>query len=92
MVNVDIIKRDGKTIEKFSAEKLQSSIEMACLSVRTPVAQAQEIAHTVTQSVIDWLKQRSDVTSDDLRRTATRSLEQQHPEAAYLYKNHHHMI
>lgn len=86
---VDIIKRDGqRDSEKFSSEKLRASILAACLSVRTPVGQAEAIAHAVSDSVIAWLENKPEVTSQDVRRIAAKHLHTHHPDAAYIYEQH----
>lgn len=86
---IDIIKRDGqRPSENFSQEKLHASIVAACLSVRTPVGQAEAIAHAVTASVAAWLQHKPEVTSHDLRRIAAKHLHSHHPDAAYLYQQH----
>lgn len=86
---IDIIKRDGqRPSEDFSREKLRVSILAACLSVRTPVGQAEAIAHSVSDSVISWLQNKPEVTSHDLRRIAAKHLHAQHPDAAYIYQQH----
>jgi len=88
-LSVDIVKRGGKRpTESFEREKLHSSIVAACLSVRTPEGQAENIAHTVTDAVISWLELRPEVTSQDIRIIAGRHLKSHHPEAAYLYEQH----
>jgi len=86
---VDIIKRGGKRqSERFRREKLHASIVAACLSVRTPEGQAEPIANAVCESVIAWLQQHPEVTSNDIRLVATKQLRIHHPEAAYLYEQH----
>lgn len=86
---VDIIKHGGKRqSERFMREKLHASIVAACLSVRAPEGQADDIAHAVCEAVIIWLQQRPEVTSQDIRLVATRHLKSHHPEAAYLYEQH----
>jgi hypothetical protein len=45
-------------------------------------------AKNVCDAVIKWLEQKPEVTSHDLRRKATETLQKYHPEAAYLYKHH----
>ena len=88
-ISVDIIKHGGyKQTEKFTREKLHASIVAACLSVRTPEGQAENIARTICNSVIEWLQQRPEVTSHDIRIVAARHLKSYHPEAAYLYEQH----
>jgi transcriptional regulator NrdR family protein len=86
---VDIVKRHGqRESESFSKEKLHASIVAACLSVRTPIGQAESIAHAVTGVVTDWLENKQEVTSHDLRRIAAGHLRAHHPDAAYLYEQH----
>lgn len=85
----DIIKRGGaRPSEQFQRDKLHASVLAACLSVRSPEGEAEMTATNVCDAVIAWLEARPEVTSADLRRKATVTLETFHPEAAYLYKHH----
>jgi transcriptional regulator NrdR family protein len=87
--NTGVIKHCGaRPTEAFDRIKLHTSIRAACLSVRSPEGEAETIAEHVAKNVDSWCGERSAVTSDDIRRVATRSLEIFHPDAAYLYKNH----
>ena len=86
---IDIIKRDGeRPSEQFNHSKLKKSILAACLSVRSPEGEAETIADNVSSAVAAWCETKPEVTSSDLRRKATETLEKYHPEAAYLYKHH----
>lgn len=86
---IDIVKREGqRPSEGFDREKLHNSILAACLSVRSPEGEAEMTANTVCDAVILWCDTKPEVTSADLRRKATETLEKHHPEAAYLYKHH----
>lgn len=86
---VDIIKRDNKKYsEPFSRNKLHSSIVATCISINTPEGQAENIAHSVCDAVANWLSNKTEVTSGDIRIIATKHLEKQHPEAAYIYEHH----
>jgi len=88
-LSVAIIKRGNKKhTEQFMRKKLHNSIVAACLSVRAPEGQAEATAEAVCEGVMQWLKQRPEVTSQDIRVTATRYLKKYHPEAAYLYEQH----
>jgi len=88
-----IIKQGGlRESEAFSHEKLHSSVQAACLSVRTPEGEAETIASRVADAVLKWSEHKASVTSDDLRRIATRGLEIFHPEAAYLDQQHNSVI
>lgn len=87
---VDIVKSNGRRqTESFAREKLYASIIAVCLSVYTPEGQAEIIADAVCDAVIVWLQQHPEVTSRDIRTVAARHLKNQHPEAAYLYEQHH---
>lgn len=86
---IGVVKRGGKrTTEQFDKNKLYASIQAACLSVRSPHGMASTVADSVCAVVLDWCKNRPEVTSDDVRRVSANHLEQIHPEAAYLYKHH----
>ncbi len=87
-----IVKRRGKRpTEPYRPEKLHASILNACLSVQTPEGQAEATAKKVSDAVTNWLSDKPEVTSEDVRRKAASILERYHPEAAHLYK-HHHMV
>lgn len=89
MADIRIVKRGGeRPTESFMLEKLHASIQAACLSVRSLEGEADLIAHRVSQAVADWCEEKTEVTSNDIRRVAAGLLESMHPEAAYLYKHH----
>ncbi len=88
-----VVKRQGKRpTEAFDPNKLHASIIATCLSVHAPEGQAEVTATKVRDAVTHWLKDKPEVTSDDIRRKATIVLEKYHPEAAHLYKHHHLVI
>jgi len=88
VLSVDIVKRHSKASESFSEEKLHASIVAACMSVRTPVGQAESIAKAVTNSVVMWLENRPEVTSYDVRKVAAKHLRSHHPDASYMYEQY----
>ncbi len=87
-----IVKRHGHghhaQTEHFEREKMHKSIVAACLSCGVPTGHAESIARRITDEVVDWLRDKPEVTSEDLRRTATHYLKTHHPDAAYLYEHH----
>ena len=87
-----IVKRHGHghhaETEHFNPEKMHRSIVAACLSCGVPAGHADSIARHITSEVEGWLTNRPEVTSEDLRRTATHYLKTHHPDAAYLYEHH----
>lgn len=78
----------GKQVEFFNEEKLHKSIVTACVSSGTPIGQAESIARRVVREFDEWLKNRPEVTSSDIRRAAARYLKTYHPDASYLYEHH----
>ncbi len=77
-----------RSSELFNKSKLQKSILMACLNVKTPTGYAHDIATKVASGVSSWLETRPEVSSDDIRRQASRLLTPLNPDAAHLYKHH----
>lgn len=87
-----VVKRQGKRpTEAFERSKLHASIVATCRAVAVPEGQAETTAGTVCDAVIQWLTDKPEVTSGDIRRKAAEILTKHHPEAAHLYK-HHHMV
>ena len=76
----------------FDPERLQQSVESACLSVGLAAGTAHNFARSTVRSVTKWISTKPEVTSSDLRRMATRYLTIASPEAAYLYKHQHTML
>lgn len=74
--------------EAFDQHKLHLSIVAACLASGAPTGHAESMARRVTEEVVIWLESRPEVTSDDLRRTASKYLKTYHPDASYLYEHH----
>lgn len=89
---IAIVKRGRRPSEHFSPDKLHASIVLTCLSLRTPEGQAEEIARSVTLAVMDWCRERPEITSDDLRRQAGKRLRALHADAAFLYNHHKTML
>ncbi len=87
-MNKRIVKR-AKHTEPYQADKLQASVHAACLSVRELVGSAELTAARVVGHVEDWLEQKQEVTSSDLRRVAGRALQNYNPDAAYVYLTHY---
>lgn len=74
--------------EIFNPDILRVSVVNACLSAGSPHGYAENIARRVIKEVVEWLKDRPEVTTNDIRRATTRSLKTYHPDASYLYEHH----
>ena len=83
-----IVKRGTHGSEAFDPLKLHQSVVAACLSVRALEGEAHTTAEHVCRHVMDWLQEKTEVTSADIRRVASKYLGIYHPEAAYLYEHH----
>lgn len=90
-MNAYVLKRSTQDSEVFDPLKLHESIVAACLAVRAFEGEAHSTAERVCLGVIDWLESKTEVTSDDIRRVASKYLCAYHSEAAYMYE-HHRMI
>ncbi len=86
-----IIKRGGHS-ELYDVRKLYASVFASCVSVRESVGSAELVADKVCKEVETWLKDRHEVTSSDVRRTAAKHLEAFNPDAAYIYTHHRDFI
>lgn len=92
-MNTQIIKQGGRRDhEPYVRDKLHRSIIAACLSVRSSEGSAETAADAVCKAIETWLKERPEVTSDDIRRVAARTLKIHNPEAAYFYTHHKHIV
>lgn len=90
---IDIVKRAGKRpSEPFARDKLHASIIAVCRQVRSTEGSAQSAATAVCDTVVLWLADKPEVTSDDIRRIAGTALTRHNPDAAYLYAQHKHII
>lgn len=82
-----VIKRKRHT-EHFQRDKLEQSIQRACLSVREFSGSAELTAAHVANQVEAWLEDKLEVTSHDLRLAASRYLKPYNPAAAVVYAGH----
>jgi len=92
-MNVFVAKKTGQhQSERFDPVKLHQSVTAACLAVRTLEGEAHQVAQKTCEKVIDWLSNKTEVTSSDIRRIAAEGLRIYHPEAAYVYEHYRVMI
>ena len=85
VVNVE----DRKLSEPFKEKVLLKSVVNACLAAGSSEGQAKNTAERVVGAVSVWLRDRPEVTTQDIRRVTARSLKAYHPDASYLYEHHH---
>lgn len=85
---IDVVKHGKRESELFTAQKLHDSIVASCRSLKSPEGAATHAADQVCTVVIAWATDKPEITSDDIRRQASRALERYHPEAAYIYQHY----
>lgn len=83
-----IVKRTPGHSEFYDERKLYASIYAACLSVRTPVGEAELTAARLCSDILPWLNTKAEITSGDIRRRAANHLKVYNPDAAFLYERH----
>lgn len=82
-----VVKRGGNG-QKYDPKKLASSVLAACLAVHERHDKAQLISEKVEHGVSLWLKNKTEVTSNDIRRAAAAQLHRYNADAAYSYLHH----
>ncbi len=91
--SVMVVKRRGqRESERFSEDKLKKSIIAACLSVRGHEGSAELTAASIVQTVSQWLENKSEVTTADIKQITYDNLHIHHPDAAYYYQQHKHIL
>lgn len=89
---VDIVKRKPRPSEPFQRDKLHRAIYAACVSVRLPSGNAEQVTVSVCDAVVDWLEAREVATTRDIRKVAAKHLRTHHPDVAYIYEQHRHIM
>jgi transcriptional regulator NrdR family protein len=82
-----IVKRAGHT-EPYDERKLYASIYAACLAVRETDQTAELFAKQVCKEMGEWLKNKHEVTSHDIRSHAAIHLHAYSEDASWIYKHH----
>lgn len=86
-----IVKRAGHS-ENYDERKLYASIYAACLSVREHPGSAELIAQEVVHQFENWLENKHEVSSNDIRRKAGQYLKALNSDAGHMYllhRSHH---
>ncbi len=69
----------------YTPQTLAESIHDACMAVRGFSGEAEATAIRVSKEVEQWLMNKEEVTSADIRRIAAAALQKYNPRAAYAY-------
>lgn len=82
-----IVKRQAHS-EPYQRHKLHASIEAICRSAQDFAGAAELTAEQVCDHVENWLSDKTEITSVDVRNTASKALQLYNPHAAILYSSH----
>ncbi len=81
-----VVRHSTHQSERFDPVRLHGSILHACMAVRTLEGEAHDTAELVCKHVIEWLHDKTEVSTADIQRITGQYLQTYHPEAAYLYE------
>jgi transcriptional regulator NrdR family protein len=87
----DVVKRKGHK-EPYDPEKVCSTCYRACLNAHLTEAEADRICRQVEQRLHDWLRDKHNVTSDDIFIKVTHLLALENEAAAFMYETHRDII
>lgn len=82
-----IVKRRGHQ-EPYEARKVYASVYAACTSTRLQEGEAELIAAKVSQEITSWLKDKNQVTSENIFEETYTLLKKYHTDAAFMYQSH----
>lgn len=81
------MKKKFKEPKAFDSEELKAKIITDAKAIKMPVGAAEVVAEKVTKRTMEWLKNRSVVTSDDLNLRVAKEIEKYNADLAYVYRN-----
>ncbi len=87
-----IIYKKSQQQEEFCWDKLGTSIEKSCLAVGHQPEQAKLFATQVCHQLKDWLADKTEITSHDLRHQTQQLLTNFSPKASQYYQTFNQII
>ena len=85
--DIRLVKRGGQ-LHVFDERKVYSSCYAACLSAHVPHKETEKICNNVCNSIKKWIKQKKQVTSDQIFKEMTKTIKKFNKEAAFMYSTH----
>jgi|GEM_PF-1135131 len=82
-----VIKRNKKR-QEFNKDKLRASLYSSCLGAGLTAQASKTAANEATKETLNWLKIKSEVSSNDIRQAAGQYLLKINHHAGYLYLHH----
>ncbi|OGE83786.1 MAG: hypothetical protein A2846_00035 [Candidatus Doudnabacteria bacterium RIFCSPHIGHO2_01_FULL_49_9] len=82
-----IVKRKGHS-EPFDPRKIYAAAFASCRNAHLSEMLSENIADTVQKRLEDWIKDKNEISSDDIFRETISVLKELHPDAAFLFETH----
>ncbi len=80
------MKKNKNNEQEFKPAELQQDLYNSAKAIGIPEGSAKEIARRVTRNVVEWVEQRSIITSDDLNRKIAKEAQKYNDDLAYVYQ------
>lgn len=87
MDHTHIVKRKGHT-EEYDERKVYASSYAAVLNVHETQRVAEEIAGKVSKDISSWIKDKKEVSSNQIFEEVTNSLAKYNKDASFMYNTH----
>ena len=82
-----LVKREGH-VHPFDERKVYASSYASCLSSHVSPDQAEKIAEKVCRDIKKWIKNKRNVTSDQIFKEIGKSLKKYNKDASFMYLTH----
>ncbi|MAG47704.1 hypothetical protein CL617_03790 [archaeon] len=82
-----IVKRGGQK-EKFDVKKVYASCYYACLTTHMEKKDAEKICDKVSKEVNKWIKNKKEITSENIFKEVIKILKKHSKDSAFMYKTH----
>lgn len=73
--------------KNYDAERLRAAVSRAAQANRVPAGDAEHLAQTVIAKLENWLNDKTEITSRELRLQTAAALANYDEDTAYLYEN-----
>lgn len=84
---IHVVKRRGHK-EDFDERKVYASAYAACLNVHMGEQEAERMAALVSQEAKDWIREKEEVSSQEIFDFVIKALRNKNENAAFMYETH----
>lgn len=82
-----LVVKANTNIEPFSEQKLRQSLEETFRIVKLPSGQTDDLIRQVMKEFKLWYRNKSEITTNDIRLKIGQILKKIHPDASYIFLN-----